>query len=469
MNTKWLIGAVIAGTLGIGACGDDSDGDGDGSTTGNNTSGDNNNGGATGDDDAGANGENTTGGNNSNNTGDKTNTIVDIASGNADFETLVAALQRVELDDDLAGKGPFTVFAPTDAAFEALGVDLATLSDEELKQILLYHVVGAEVVAADVPSDPPKADALSGLTLWFDTTSGVKVNDAKVTTADIDADNGVIHVIDKVLLPPDVPTMAGIAGLSSLVAAVSEAKLVDALKAEGPFTVFAPTNAAFADLLTALGAATVADIEDAVLTETLLYHVVPTKIAAKDIAAGISAVGTLSDSIHDQKMTLVVNKTDSKVQVNLATVAITDINTTNGVVHVIDKVVTAPTIVDMAGIAGLTSLAGALGAASGDLDTLLAGNGPFTVFAPTNAAFGAIVAPTDPNELRDVLLYHVVTSDPPVLSTALAAGEVATALTGQTLTVATSPEITIDGANVAIADIITKNGAVHVVDKVLLP
>lgn len=467
MNTKWLIGAVAAGMLSIGACGDDDDSNGNGdngNSTGGNTSGDNDGNSTAGDDDAGANGDNNTG-----STGDKSNTIVDIAAGNPDFETLVSALQRVELDDDLAGKGPFTVFAPTDDAFEALGVDLETLSDDALKQILLYHVIGAEVEAADVPSDPPKADALSGLTLWFNTSDGVKVNDAKVTTADIAADNGVIHVIDKVLLPPDVPTMAGYAGLSSLVAAVSEAKLVDALKAEGPFTVFAPTNDAFAALLTALGAATVGDIDDAVLSETLLYHVVPKKVAAKDITAGLSAAATLSDSIHDQKMTLLINKTDSKVQVNLATVAITDINTTNGVVHVIDKVMTAPTIVDMAGIAGLTSLAGALGTASGDLDTLLAGNGPFTVLAPTNAAFGAITAPTDPDQLRDVLLYHVVTSDPPVLSTALTAGEVATALTGQTLTVVTTPKITIDGANVVIPDVVTKNGAVHVVDKVLIP
>jgi transforming growth factor-beta-induced protein len=467
MNTKWLIGAMAAGVLCVG-CGDDDNGDSDGDNTGgNNTAGTNDGNNTSADEDGGASDNNT--GNNSNNSGDKTNTIVDIAVGNPDFETLVAALQRAELDDDLAGKGPFTVFAPTDAAFEALGVDLATISDEQLKQILLYHVIGAEVEAADVPSDPPKADALSGLTLWFNTKDGVKVNDAKVTTADIAADNGVIHVIDKVLLPPDVPTMAGFAGLTSLVAAASEAKLVDALKAEGPFTVFAPTDAAFAALLTTLGAATVSDIEDAVLTETLLYHVVAKKVAAKDIASGLSVAPTLSNSIHDQKMTLLINKTDSKVQVNLATVAVADINTTNGVVHVIDKVMTAPTIVDMAGIAGLTSLAGALGAASGDLDTLLAGNGPYTVFAPTNAAFGAITAPTDPNQLRDVLLYHVVTSDPPVLSTALAAGEVPTALTGQTLTVVTTPKVTIDGANVVIADVVTKNGAVHVVDKVLVP
>ena len=134
-------------------------------------------------------------------------TIVDVASGTGSHESLVAALNHVALADTLAGEGPFTVFAPTDQAFTDAGVDLddydTDAENETLKDILLYHVIsGAAVDAANV-TDGMTAEAANTDTLTFTVTNGtVMIGEATVTTADVEASNGIIHVIDKLLLPP---------------------------------------------------------------------------------------------------------------------------------------------------------------------------------------------------------------------------------------------------------------------------
>jgi uncharacterized surface protein with fasciclin (FAS1) repeats len=133
-----------------------------------------------------------------------TSTIVDIAVGNADFSTLVAALQAAELVDTLSGEGPFTVFAPTNDAFAKLpeGTVESLLADKEkLTAVLTYHVVSGKVMAADVVN-LTEAATVGGANIAIDASNGVKINDATVVTADIAASNGVIHVIDTVLLPP---------------------------------------------------------------------------------------------------------------------------------------------------------------------------------------------------------------------------------------------------------------------------
>ncbi|MCD4820613.1 MAG: fasciclin domain-containing protein [Methanococcoides sp.] len=132
--------------------------------------------------------------------------IVDTAIGAGSFTTLVQAVQAAGLEDTLRGEGPFTVFAPTDEAFAALpeGTLDALLADEEaLAAVLTYHVVAGEVMAADV-AGLDSAATVQGEEITFDTTDGVKVNDANVVQADIKASNGVIHVIDKVILPPSM-------------------------------------------------------------------------------------------------------------------------------------------------------------------------------------------------------------------------------------------------------------------------
>lgn len=132
--------------------------------------------------------------------------IVDTAVSNGSFKTLVAAVQAAGLVETLKGAGPFTVFAPTDAAFAALpaGTVEALLKPEnkdKLTKILTYHVVSGKVMAGDL-KDGMKAPTVEGAEVTIDLDNGPQVNDAKVVTADVVADNGVIHVIDKVLMPP---------------------------------------------------------------------------------------------------------------------------------------------------------------------------------------------------------------------------------------------------------------------------
>ena len=388
--------------------------------------------------------------------------IVDVASADGRFATLLAAATRAGLADDLAGPGPFTVFAPTDAAFEALGVDLATLSDAQLAEILSYHVVSGEVRSSAIPA---RADSINELTLFFDTEGGVSVNDADVIAADVDADNGVIHVINGVLLPPDIVDAAGYAGLTQLAAAATSAGLVDELQGTGPFTVLAPTDAAFE----ALPAVPAGDA----LAQVLLYHVLSGEVASSAIPARADSLAT---NEWGNGLTLLFSTTGG-VRVNGVDVVVADVRTTNGIVHVIDEVLLPPNVIDMAGIAGLTGLAGAIGAAapisgSTTVASALQGSGPFTVFAPTNEAFTAassVIATLSAEQIRDVLLFHVVGGSAPVLSTGLAAGAVPTLLSGQAVDVAVSPRPTVEGRGIVAVDIHVTNGVIHLIDGVMVP
>ncbi len=390
---------------------------------------------------------------------DSTNTLVDVAAADGRFTTLLAAAERAGLVGLLTGPGPYTVFAPTDEAFDALGVDLSTLSDEEVRGILAYHAIAAEVPSSAIPAT---ADTAAELTLVFDTSDGVVVNDANVTAADIEADNGIIHVIDKVLLPPDIPTMAGYLGASSLAGALESASLVEALQAEGPFTVFAPTNDAF----TAAG-----DVPADALPGILLYHVVEGAVPSTAIPA---MAPTLSENEWENAMPLFFDTSDG-VAVNDATVVLADVRTTNGIIHVVDTVLLPPTVVDAAVYAGLSSLVDAVGGAADiDADTTVAdalsAEGSLTVFAPTNEAFeaaSATVEALDAEGVRDVLLYHVVDTGTPVLSTDLSNGDVPT-LNGASVTIDTAGP-TVNGEDIGPADIHVSNGVVHVVGGVLVP
>jgi uncharacterized surface protein with fasciclin (FAS1) repeats len=242
----------------------------------------------------------------------------------------------------LQADGPFTVFAPTDDAFAAAGIDLSTFDTEEenatLADILLYHVVSGEVTASAV-TDGMNAEALNGDDLSFTVTDGVvMVNDATVTSADVMASNGVIHVIDKVLMPPadlgDIPTVAQGTGIhTSLVAAVTQADLVATLQGDGPFTVFAPTDDAFAAAGIDLEALDT-DEGKAALTDILLYHVVAGEVPSSAVTDGLVAAAVNGD---DLSFTV-----GDSVMVNDATVVLADVPASNGVIHVIDKVLMPP-------------------------------------------------------------------------------------------------------------------------------
>lgn len=258
--------------------------------------------------------------------------IVETAAAAGQFTTLVAALEATGLDATLSGNGPFTVFAPTDAAFAALPagtVDALLADPDALSKILTYHVASGNIGSADL-NGVTSAITVNGLPVLFDLTSGVKVNGARVTTADIQASNGVIHVIDAVLLPPSqsiVDVALGNPNFSTLVTALTAADLVTTLQGPGPYTVFAPTNAAFAALPAGTVEALLGDIP--ALTNILLYHVAGGRAFSGDLDG--SPVSTLQGSTLNVDLS-------SGVRINGATVVTADILTTNGVIHVIDSV-----------------------------------------------------------------------------------------------------------------------------------
>merc|ERR1712194_158037 len=208
--------------------------------------------------------------------------IVETAISAGNFTVLVESLQTAGLVDALKGAGPFTVFAPTDAAFTALldslGVTKAELlARDDLADILKYHVLpGSSVMSADLAATQD-VTTLEGSTLTV-TKEGntVMAGSASVSTADISCSNGVIHVIDAVLLPPvpDIVETAISAGsFTVLVEALQTAGLVDALQGAGPFTVFAPTDAAFTALLDTLGVTKAELLARDDLADILKYHV----------------------------------------------------------------------------------------------------------------------------------------------------------------------------------------------------
>jgi transforming growth factor-beta-induced protein len=420
-------------------------------------------------------------------------TIVEIAVEDGRFTTLVAAVQAAGLVDTLNSDGPFTVFAPTDDAFAALpeGTVESLLEDPEgaLTQILLYHVVGAEVMASAVV-ELDSATTVQGEEISIEVVDGNVIlnGEVQVIITDIEASNGVIHVIDAVLLPPsltteEAPSIAEIAAgdenFSTLVAALDAAGLVEVLAGEGEFTVFAPTNDAFAALPEGTVEALLEDPEGD-LTQILLYHVVDGVAMAEDVVA-LDSVTTI------QGEAVSIEIVDGNVILNgEVQVIITDIEASNGVIHVIDGVLLPPammpeaeelqTIAEIAaGDENFSTLVAALEAAG--LVEVFAGEGQFTVFAPTNDAFAALPEGTveallaDPEgDLTNILLYHVV--EGVVLAETVVTLDAATTLLGEDVTITVTEDGRIllnDSVEVIITDIIASNGVIHVIDAVLLP
>ena len=405
--------------------------------------------------------------------------IVEIAVGNPDFSTLVAALQAAELVDALSGEGPFTVFAPTNDAFAALPegtLDSLLLPENKqaLTDILLYHVVAGNVLAEDVVN-LTEAETLLGKNVNISVDMGnVMINEAKVTATDIIGSNGVIHVIDSVILPPAdladiVDTAVADGRFTTLAAALGAAELVETLKGEGPFTVFAPTDDAFAALPEGTVESLLLPENKQQLTDILLYHVVAGKVMAEDVVALEEAETVLGQNV-------MIKVDMGKVYINDSEVIITDIETSNGVIHVIDAVLLPKDdIVETAVADGrFTTLAAALGAA--ELIETLKGDGPFTVFAPTDDAFAKLPAgtveslllPENKQQLTDILLYHVVAGK--VMAEDVVTLTEAETVLGQNVTITVEDgKVFINDAEVIITDIETSNGVIHVIDTVILP
>lgn len=278
----------------------------------------------------------------------KTDDIVDVLSDDANFTTLVAAVDKAGLVDALKGVGPFTVFGPDNMAFEEFLSDNkmtadALLASPDLANILKYHVAAGNIKAADVTAGPVKSLTGDNFYISIAPDKGVWINgNTKVKAVDKLASNGVIHTLDYVITAPTqniaeiavASTQASSPEFTQLVAALTRADLVEAISGgkTDNLTVFAPTDAAFADLYTALGVAGVNEIPLDVLTDVLLYHVVPARAFSQDLREGAE----LPTLLEGKK--LKVNLGDLKINDAGLVANMLNIHGTNGVIHVINKV-----------------------------------------------------------------------------------------------------------------------------------
>ena len=396
--------------------------------------------------------------------------IAEVAQSNDDFSELVSALDEAGLVSTLEGDGPFTVFAPTNDAFANLPDGLlGSLSTEQLTEILSYHVIsGSEIASGDLQAEQT-VEAVAGGDLFVTVADGeVSVNDnATVTSADIEASNGVIHAIDQVLLPDSYQNIVQLVTkrytLQSLEDAVVQAELVSTLEqdTQDGYTVFAPSNAAFEGV-------DLSGLSQSELQDILTYHVLPNTVLSGDLQAS-----QVVETVNGQDLLIeaadgTVTLTDNSGQTYQVTQA--DIEGTNGVVHVIDGVLNPnPNIVDVASSAGnFSTLVSALQDA--DLVSTLESAGPFTVFAPNDDAFSGVDLSGFSNEqLTEILSYHVI-SGSEIASGDLEAQQAVDAVaSGQLFVEADGDVIVNDNATVINADIGASNGVIHEIDNVLLP
>ncbi len=268
--------------------------------------------------------------------------ITELASGDPNLTTLVAALEATDLIETLQGAGPFTVFAPTDEAFAALGeetLDFLLDNPEELAEILLYHVVPGAFSAPEVVGSGTFPTAEGSEIGIRSTGEGVTINDSGLVATNLKAVNGIVHVIDEVLMIPSmdiVETAVAAGSFTTLATALEATDLVETLQGEGPFTVFAPTDEAFA----ALGQETLDALLDdpEQLAEILLYHVVPNMSLN---TTELTVNGRVETAQGEEVM--VVATSDGLV-INGSNVVVENIVTTNGMIQVIDQVLIPPTM-----------------------------------------------------------------------------------------------------------------------------
>lgn len=279
---------------------------------------------------------------------DNSKTITVLVSENANLSLLKTAVIRAGLTETLSANGTLTVFAPDNSAFQAAGLGteaaINAVPVDDLKKILLYHVLGEKYASGSIPSGTTELNTAANIKTYVTkNSSGVFVNGAKVGSADVNARNGVVHVINKVLMPPSaniVQLAQANTNFSFLVAAVVRAStgntnVAAALSGAGPLTVFAPTNAAFQ----AAGFATIADIQAAnanTLAAILTYHVISGRIFSSDLTEG-----AMPTTVNGGKVTITLAggaKVKGTGNTAASNITATDMITTNGVVHVIDRV-----------------------------------------------------------------------------------------------------------------------------------
>ena len=427
--------------------------------------------------------------------------IVETAQATASLSSLVAAVVEADLAITLSGPGPFTVLAPTNEAFAEFMSDngwatVQDIPDAALAQTLLNHVISGTVTSTDLVGlgsgyTNTLADGAGDnkISLLFDTSNGVVFNNvSEVSTADVTASNGIVHIVDKVIaLPTVVDHAVNNANFSSLVAALGAADgdLVNVLSGVGPFTVLAPDNTAFA---TYLNGTALADVPTDVLSELLLNHVVGGALSSTDLTTLVSGyTNTSASGPGGNALSLYFDTTNGVSFNGISTVTAADVVGTNGIIHAVDTVIDLPTIATFAtSNPALSNLVAALQYADSGTPTVPyittvsdATAGPFTVFAPTDAAFGSLLMELNATALTDldtatvdaVLTYHIVGAN--VQSSMLMSGPVTTL--GGNIT-ADATNFTLTDPNGRVSNIVTSlvdiqaiNGVVHPIDKVILP
>ena len=431
--------------------------------------------------------------------------IVDTAVAAGSFKTLAAALTAADLVSTLKGAGPFTVFAPTDAAFAKIpkaDLDALLADKKKLVEVLTYHVVAGAVPASTVLTlDGKSAKTVNGAEVKIGVSGGkVTLNgNVNVTAVDVKASNGIIHVIDSVLLPPaaasvpsttaapalkDIVDTAVAAGsFKTLAAALTAADLVSTLKGAGPFTVFAPTDAAFAKIPKADLDALLADKKK--LVEVLTYHVVAGAVPASTV---LTLDGKSAKTVNGAEVKIGVSGGKVTLNGNVNVTAV-DVKASNGIIHVIDSVLLPPaaapaapaavpggnTIIDVATKAGsFKTLVAAVDAAG--LTATLKSAGPFTVFAPTDDAFNvlpkdtiaSLLKPENKKALSDILTFHVSSGLYPA-SKVLSSHDLPTVNGKRSIITVRGGRAFINGAEIKVTDIAASNGIIHVIDTVMIP
>lgn len=426
-------------------------------------------------------------------------TIVDVAVADGRFTTLVAALQAAGLDGTLDDENAeFTVFAPTDDAFNLLGQDAidSLLADTEtLTDILTYHVLSGEV-------DASHAITLAGSTVEMVNGDSIGlsldnedllINTSTVIIADVEADNGIIHVIDAVLIPPAekgepsmdiVETAVADGNFTTLVATLQATGLDAALSDDSVnYTVFAPTDAAFAMIDPATIDILLANTD--VLSSILLQHVVDAEVNS---VTAYTLNGASAATLSGANIPVLINSETDTLTFGGATIIAKDIYTSNGIIHVIDTVVIADveipdplgSVVDVAVENGnFTTLVAAL-QATGLASVLDNSDETFTVFAPTDAAFDLLGQDTiadllaDTDTLSDILLNHVIIGSEVLQDAALTiaqsgSNKVTMANEKSAALSLSDNTLYVNKSAVSLADVMGDNGVIHVVDQVILP
>ena len=419
--------------------------------------------------------------------------IVEVAQGTPDLSTLVSAIVAAELVDVLSGPGPYTVFAPTNAAFAKL--DPATLNNiiatpSLLTALLQYHVVSGEVYSGDL-SPGPVQTLLSGQTVEVGISGGmVTLNgSATVVAADVCASNGVVHVIDEVLIPEEfnpntlAQIVAGSPDHTILLSALGKPELAGLLAAASDptadLTVFAPTDAAFEAVLAALGKVSIDDIPVELLNEIVSYHILGGAVTSDQLTNG--DVPTILAGIPggpDPEF-VTVDLTDG-VKINTANVTAADLKAVNGVAHVVDAVLLPSYVAYSVGTVAevvlfekdFTILAAALRKA--ELLETVATAPALTVFAPDNAGFVAAGITSldglEKEDLTPILTYHVLGAV--VKAADLPANGIAATLNGGNIYLGylNQGRVLVNGlTEITAVDIEKSNGVIHVINRTLVP